>query len=97
MPDLDLCAAGICRKRRALLFEKGNQAAAAQGRVYFRGSEVRIATVIPGRCEASNPGPVLTHHPGMTEFDCFAVRQVASAGSTVSSGHNAFQRLAFAV
>ena len=35
MPGLDLCAAGLCRQGRALLSEKGNQAAAAQGRVYF--------------------------------------------------------------
>src|SRR5260370_42566385 len=35
MPGLDLCAAGICRKGRALLPEKGHQAAAAQGRIYF--------------------------------------------------------------
>src|SRR5882757_2285894 len=41
MPGLDLCAGGICRQRRALLPEKGHQAAAAQARVYLgRGAVV---------------------------------------------------------
>src|SRR3979411_2656386 len=68
MPGLDLCATGICRKRRALLSEKGNQAPAAQGRV----------------------------HLGRGEVERLPAASMASAGSTVSSGHSIFQRLAFA-
>src|SRR4051794_38147289 len=43
MPGVDLCAAGICRKGSALLPEEGNQATAAQGRIYLGGGEVRLA------------------------------------------------------
>src|ERR1700738_5225660 len=43
MPGLDLCAAGLCRTGCALLPEKRDKAAAAQGRIYFRGGEVTFA------------------------------------------------------
>src|ERR1700722_15567732 len=43
MPGLDLCAARLCRKRTALLFEKGHQAAAPQGGIYLgRGEVTRV-------------------------------------------------------
>src|SRR5712692_6681708 len=51
MPGLDLCAAGLCRKGRALLPEKRNQAAAAQGRVYLGRGEVRATNRLHRHCE----------------------------------------------
>src|ERR1700687_3304834 len=45
MPGLDLCAAGICRTRGALLLEKRHQAAAAQGRVHLGRGAVAGATI----------------------------------------------------
>src|SRR5882724_414404 len=102
MPGLDLCAAGLCRKSRALLPEKGHQAAAAQGRVYFgRGA---VATTIVGWAKAHLRR---AHHLKISRRFCVEMvgtlalcppydSVMASAGSTVISGHSVFQRLAFA-
>src|SRR5471030_2964042 len=46
MPGLDVCAAGISRKRSALLFEKGNQAAAAQAGIYFGRGAVGVRIIV---------------------------------------------------
>src|SRR5580765_2173628 len=47
MPRLDLCPAGLCRQGRALLPEKGHQAAAPQGRLHVgRGAVATNATLI---------------------------------------------------
>src|SRR4051794_4815001 len=40
MPGLDLCPTRICRESGTLLSEKGNQAAAPQGRIHLGGREV---------------------------------------------------------
>src|SRR3984957_17072003 len=50
MPGLDLCAARICRKRRALLFEKGNKAAAAQAGIYLGRGEVTLTKSLAQGC-----------------------------------------------
>src|SRR3979409_829916 len=52
MPRLDLCAPGICRARRVLLPEKRDKAAAAQGRLHFGGSEVKLRR--PGDAERNS-------------------------------------------
>ena len=49
MPGLDLCAAGLCRQGSALLPEKGNQAAAAQARIYLGRGAVTLPTSVRNR------------------------------------------------
>src|SRR5258705_6980034 len=112
MPRLDLCAAGICRKSRALFPEKGHQAAAAQGRFHLgRGAVTTIRKLGKGALAPCPPSK--NQQPLCVEWwargACHRARVRAtrwlcpsydsameSAPSTVISGHSAFQRLAFA-
>src|SRR5665213_2070637 len=112
MPGLDLCAAGLCRQGSALLPEKGNQAAAAQGRIHLGRGAVENARR-PGQASVASaePGPIITDvalaKAGATAGCNISIcaygslrsqgqPSVQPAASTVISGHNFFHRAAFA-
>src|SRR5450631_2025098 len=74
-------AAGATGTRHSPRPPWGRKTNANLGRIAPRDHEVMFGTgadtVIPGRCEASNPesrdsGPGPSDHPGMTALNCFA-------------------------